>query len=29
VETFRTLSARPGLMLIALLIALAIFWLVA
>ena len=29
VETFRTLSARPGLMFIALLIALAIFWLVA
>ena len=29
VETFRTLSARPGLMLISLLIALAIFWLVA
>ena len=28
VETFRTLSARPGLMFIALLIALAIFWLV-
>ncbi len=28
VETFRTLSARPGLMLIALIIALAIFWLV-
>ena len=29
VETFRTLSARPGLLFIALLIALAIFWLVA
>jgi hypothetical protein len=29
VETFKTLSARPGLMFIALLIALAIFWLVA
>jgi hypothetical protein len=29
VETFRTLSARPGLMFIALMIALAIFWLVA
>jgi len=29
VETFRTLSTRPGLMLIALVIALAIFWLVA
>ncbi|WP_061709856.1 flagella biosynthesis regulator Flk [Pseudenterobacter timonensis] len=28
VETFRTLSARPGVMLVALLIALAIFWLV-
>ncbi|RTN25544.1 flagella biosynthesis regulator Flk [Enterobacter quasimori] len=29
VETFKTLSARPGLMFIALIIALAIFWLVA
>ncbi|MBD9065521.1 MAG: flagella biosynthesis regulator Flk, partial [Enterobacter cloacae] len=29
VETFRNLSARPGLLFIALLIALAIFWLVA
>ena len=29
VDTFKTLSARPGLMLIALVIALAIFWLVA
>ncbi|WP_049005886.1 flagella biosynthesis regulator Flk [Enterobacter cloacae] len=29
VETFRTLSARPGLLFIALMIALAIFWLVA
>ena len=29
VDTFKTLSARPGLMFIALLIALAIFWLVS
>lgn len=29
VETFKNLSARPGLMFIALMIALAIFWLVA
>lgn len=29
VETFRTLSARPGLLFVALMIALAIFWLVA
>ncbi|MEZ6875109.1 flagella biosynthesis regulator Flk [Enterobacter sp. KBR-315C3_2022] len=29
VETFKSLSARPGLMFIALMIALAIFWLVA
>jgi len=29
VETFKSMSARPGLMFVALLIALAIFWLVA
>ncbi len=29
VDTFKTLSARPGLMFVALMIALAIFWLVA
>ncbi|MFA1645277.1 MAG: flagella biosynthesis regulator Flk, partial [Enterobacteriaceae bacterium] len=28
VETFRTLTARPGLMFVALMVALALFWLV-
>ena len=29
IETFKSLSARPGLLFVALMIALAIFWLVA